>query len=248
MATLIDSLRRIEHLCDDFSDILKTGHVGEKERTASDFSMAERRISGKSDIAAPDCTEESLESLYACLKKCTGCILSRTRNNVVCGEGCTDCPEVMVIGEGPGENEDLMGRPFVGKAGQYLDKWLESVSLSRDTNTYITNIVKCRPPQNRDPMPSEKETCLPYLKKQIEIINPKTILCLGKPSSTLMTGKTDATMVSLRGRFFFYDSKIPMICTYHPAAVLRDPSLRRAVWEDLKKLAGFLNLEVKHAK
>ena len=186
----------------------------------------------------------SLEDLEKTVKSCTGCKLCKTRKNVVFGEGCTVKPLVMVIGEGPGENEDNTGRPFVGKAGEYLDQWLEAISLSRKTNTYITNIVKCRPPQNRDPEPDEKKACFDYLKTQIDMLSPKVILCLGRPASTLMTGIEDAPMGSIRGRFYFYNKSIPMICTYHPAAVLRDLSLKRAVWEDLKKLAQFLNLEI----
>ena len=151
-------------------------------------------------------------------------------------------PLVMVIGEGPGENEDLQGLPFVGKAGQYLDKWLAAIGLSRETNVYITNTVKCRPPQNRDPYPEEKTACFAYLKQQIALIRPASILCLGKPASTLMTGQPEASMNALHGRFFFHES-IPMICTYHPAAVLRDLSLKRPVWDDLKKLARYLGLE-----
>ncbi|MCF0237597.1 MAG: uracil-DNA glycosylase [Sphaerochaetaceae bacterium] len=175
-----------------------------------------------------------------CLK-CQRCKLSKTRNNVVFGEGVTDRPLVMVIGEGPGETEDITGRPFVGKAGQFLDTWLKAISLSRETNTYIANIVKCRPPQNRDPEIDEKENCFGYLKQQIALIKPQAILCLGKPASIKMTG-LEESMSTLHGKCHFYDG-IPTICTYHPAAVLRDMSLKRPVWEDLQKLARLLNLE-----
>lgn len=189
-------------------------------------------------------SDMSLDELKNAVSSCNKCKLCSTRKNVVFGEGCTVKPLVMVIGEGPGENEDITGRPFVGKAGEYLDQWLKAISLSRTTNTYIANIVKCRPPQNRDPELDEKRACYEYLKAQIRILSPKVILCLGKPASTLMTGIEDAPMGSIRGKFYFYDKSIPMICTYHPAAVLRDLSLKRAVWDDLKKLAQYLNLDL----
>lgn len=183
----------------------------------------------------------SFESLQRECISCTRCGLCKTRKNTVFGEGCAKDPIVMVIGEGPGETEDNTGRPFVGKAGQFLDKWLNAIELDRNTNVFITNIVKCRPPQNRDPLPEEKTACLPFLRQQIALIQPQAILCLGKPASTLMTQMQDATMATLHGRFFFYDG-VPMLCTYHPAAVLKDLSLKRQVWEDLKKLARYLGI------
>ena len=189
----------------------------------------------------------SMQSLITEALSCSRCNLCPTRKNVVFGEGCADRPTVMVIGEGPGEVEDNTGRPFVGPAGQYLDKWLKAIGLDRKTNVYITNIVKCRPPMNRDPLPEEKTACLPFLKQQIALIQPQSILCLGRPASSLMTGKMDAPIGTLRGRFFFFDG-IPMMCTYHPAAVLRDLSLKRPVWDDLKKLARYLGIEVAGSK
>ena len=185
----------------------------------------------------------SFSALLEDALKCKRCGLCETRNNVVFGMGCADRPLVMVIGEGPGENEDLQGLPFVGKAGQFLDKWLSAINLSREKDVYITNVVKCRPPQNRAPFEEESLQCFAYLKQQIELVQPKSILCLGKSASAMMTGQKEASMASLRGRFFFYDS-IPMLCTYHPAAVLRDLELKRPVWDDLKKLARYLVLEV----
>ena len=175
-----------------------------------------------------------------CLQ-CRKCALWETRTNVVFGVGRKDA-EVLFIGEGPGENEDLQGEPFVGRGGKLLDDMLKIIGLDRNENIYIANIVKCRPPQNRDPYPEEKTACFAFLKQQIALIRPAAILCLGKPASTLMTGQPEASMNALHGRFFFYES-IPMICTYHPAAVLRDSALKRPVWEDLKKLARYLGLD-----
>ena len=250
---LVSALERTDALMDSFMDVLKQD-FGPKEREHHDFSdVAAKIIPEEKPAETPEKPEVparkeddrmrmSYASLLADSAQCKRCGLCSTRNNVVFGTGCKDRPVVMVIGEGPGENEDLQGLPFVGKAGVYLDKWLAAISLSRDTNVYITNTVKCRPPQNRDPYPDEKSACNAYLKRQIQLVNPQAILCLGKPASTLMTGQSDATMGALRGRFFFYDG-IPMMCTYHPAAVLRDLSLKRPVWDDLKKLARYLGLQ-----
>ena len=253
-AALASALERTDSLMDGFMDVLKQD-FGPKEREKRDFSQVVSRIipeekpapAAPEPVSAAPVKEEddrlrmSYASLLADSSTCTRCGLCSTRHNVVFGTGCKDRPVVMVIGEGPGENEDLQGLPFVGKAGVYLDKWLAAISLSRDTNVYITNTVKCRPPQNRDPYPDEKSACNAYLRRQIQLVNPQAILCLGKPASTLMTGQPDAAMGALRGRFFFYDG-IPMMCTYHPAAVLRDLTLKRAVWDDLKKLARYLGL------
>ncbi len=247
---LTAALGKTDALFDSFQDVLRQDFSGNTHESR-DFSQTvakiipeEKPIAPSSDDLFPDEDERlhmSYQALCSDAMGCKRCQLCKTRTNVVFGTGCQDRPVVMVIGEGPGENEDLQGIPFVGKAGQYLDKWLAAISLSRETNVYITNTVKCRPPQNRDPYPEEKSNCFAFLKRQIEIIHPQSILCLGKPASTLMTGRPDATMGALRGKFFFYDG-IPMMCTYHPAAVLRDLSLKRPVWEDLKKLARYLGL------
>ncbi|MFP4114420.1 MAG: uracil-DNA glycosylase [Spirochaetales bacterium] len=154
------------------------------------------------------------------------------------GDGVLD-PLVMVIGEGPGADEDRRGLPFVGRAGQFLDKWLEAIDLDRNTNVYIGNIVKCRPPGNRDPRPNESETCLPYLREQIDLIRPRAILTVGRVSTGILVG-TNAGIGSLRGRTFYYNG-IPLIPTYHPSGVLRNPDLKRPVWEDLKRLRALID-------
>ena len=148
-------------------------------------------------------------------------------------------PDVMVIGEAPGGDEDVQGRPFVGKAGQYLDKWLSAIGLSRDTNCFIGNVIKCRPPANRDPQPDEIDACIPFLKRQIAIIKPKFILTVGRISSAVLSGQS-AGIGRLRGRTYNFEG-IPLIPTYHPSAVLRDPGLRAPVWEDLKRLKSELD-------
>ena len=257
---LSNALERTDELMDGFLDVLKQDFDG-KIHDRRDFSQTTLRLVPDEEPEKPEAEnlfgendepdDERLHMSYQALCSdamgCTRCQLCRTRTNVVFGTGCTDRPTVMVIGEGPGENEDLQGLPFVGKAGQYLDRWLAAISLSRETNVYITNTVKCRPPQNRDPYPDEKQACHAYLRQQIELVRPQAILCLGRPASTLMTGQTDSSMGALRGRFFFHEG-IPMICTYHPAAVLRDLSLKKPVWDDLRKLARYLGLETAGGK
>jgi uracil-DNA glycosylase family 4 len=163
---------------------------------------------------------------------CTRCALSMNRRRTVPGEGAMD-PAVLLVGEGPGEEEDATGRPFVGRSGQYLDTWLRPIGLER-SRCYIANCVKCRPPQNREPHPEEIKACLPFLERQIEALRPKSILCLGRIAAhTLLEISTGIS--GLRARLHSRKG-IPLVVTYHPSAVLRDPSLRRPVWEDLKLL------------
>ncbi len=172
------------------------------------------------------------------VRVCTRCALHEGRMQAVPGEGMLD-PLVMVVGEGPGADEDRRGLPFVGKAGQFLDRWLEAVDLDRRRNAYIGNVVKCRPPGNRDPRPEESDACLPYLREQIELIRPRTILTVGRVATGILVG-TKAGITSLRGRTFYFNG-IPLIPTFHPAAVLRSPDLKRPVWEDLKRLRALLD-------
>ena len=174
-----------------------------------------------------------LREIAEAISICENCDLCMRRNSTVPGEGILD-PLVMVIGEGPGADEDRLGRPFVGRAGQYLDKWLESIGLSREKNVFIANMVKCRPPDNRDPLPDEKAECIPYLQEQIEIIKPKSILALGRIAAQFLAGTTEG-ISRLRGNVYRYRD-IPLVATYHPSAVLRNENLRRPVWEDLKLL------------
>ena len=146
----------------------------------------------------------------------------------------------MIVGEGPGGDEDIKGIPFVGAAGQYLDKWLSAINLDRHRDCFIGNIVKCRPPGNRDPEPDEIYKCLPYLERQIALLKPDIILTLGRISGRILTGE-DSGIGRMRGRVYTYNG-IPVIPTYHPSAVLRYPEkYKRAVWEDLKKLRSELD-------
>jgi DNA polymerase len=171
---------------------------------------------------------------------CMKCGLSRTRTHTVFGEGDVDAG-VFFIGEGPGEMEDQTGRPFVGRAGQLLDKMIGGMGLRRE-QVFIANIVKCRPPDNRQPAPDEVETCTPYLVRQLEIIRPKVIVTLGLPSAKYML-KTRTSMGQLRGRWHDWRG-IRLMPTFHPAYLLRayTPENRRAVWDDLKKVMSVLGL------
>ena len=173
----------------------------------------------------------TLEELTAKIMRCTRCQLARTRNNVVPGIGVKN-PEVMVIGEGPGYDEDMKGEPFVGKAGILLDKMLNAINLDRHTNCYIANIVKCRPPQNRDPFPEEQNACISFLEAQIHILKPKMIMCMGRIAGQKLIN-SQAPMTQIHGKFFDYNG-IPIMATYHPSALLRNEELKRPAWEDLK--------------
>jgi DNA polymerase len=168
---------------------------------------------------------------------CTKCGLSVNRTLTVPGEGPLGAP-VLFVGEGPGGEEDRTGRPFVGAAGQYLDRWLAAIDLPRE-DCFIANCVKCRPPQNREPHPDEIAACLPYLARQIALVQPRVICCLGRISAQTLLGTT-ASLGQLRGKVH-ERLGIPVVVTYHPSAVLRDmASLRKPVWEDLKLLKSLL--------
>lgn len=176
---------------------------------------------------------DSLEKIGEEVRGCHKCRLSENRRNAVPGEGVSD-PKLMIIGEAPGAQEDSSGRPFVGRAGQYLDKWLNAIHLDRSRDVFIGNIIKCRPPDNRDPLPDETAACIPYLNRQLDIIKPRAILTLGRISTHILTGTTEG-IGKLHGRVFQFRG-VPLIPTYHPSAVLRNPVYRKPVWDDLQKL------------
>ncbi|MEY3385724.1 MAG: hypothetical protein RIR53_535 [Bacteroidota bacterium] len=174
----------------------------------------------------------TLEAFHADINGCMKCPLGATRTSFVFGSGNPDA-DIMVIGEAPGADEDAQGLPFVGRAGQLLTKILESIELRRD-DVYICNILKCRPPNNRKPLVGETDSCEPYLWKQIELIRPKFILCLGLTAAHTLLKSTE-TMSSLRGTLHDYQG-IKTLVTYHPAALLRNPEWKKLVWEDVKYL------------
>ena len=165
--------------------------------------------------------------------QCRKCALADTRTNVVFGAG-QNTAEVMLIGEGPGEQEDLQGEPFVGRAGQLLDEMLSLIGLSRQSNFYIANIVKCRPPQNRDPLNTEQDACIPWLEEQIALLQPKIIICLGRIAAQRLI-KPDFKITQEHGQWFRRgDAWITAI--YHPAALLRDPEKKPDTFVDLRAI------------
>ena len=164
---------------------------------------------------------------------CTACALASGRKHVVFGQGVA-APLVLVIGEGPGAEEDNQGLPFVGPSGKLLDRMLASIGLSREENCYIANVVKCRPPENREPAPDERLACMPWLDEQIRLLSPKVILCAGRTAAQAMLSTTEG-INKLRGRVHNRGG-IPLVATFHPSALLRDESLKRPAWEDLKVL------------
>ncbi len=196
---------------------------------------------GDRQPAPPD----TLSSIAGQIAGCRNCRLHRSRRKTVPGAG-SPRPVVLVVGEAPGGEEDRTGEPFVGNAGRYLDKWLgavkigsDGVSLSRKANIYITNLLKCRPPGNRDPEPDELDACWGFLERQIALLRPKAILTVSRFAAQRLTGQS-LGIGELRGKVYRYKS-IALVPTYHPSAVLRNPSLRAPVWEDLKHLRSVID-------
>ena len=172
------------------------------------------------------------DELYTECMSCQKCQLCETRHNVVFGEGARDA-EIMFIGEGPGEQEDLSGRPFVGRGGKFLDEMLAMIDLDR-SKIFIGNMVKCRPPKNRDPLPAEQEACIGYLRNQVALIRPKIIVCLGRIAAMKLI-KEDFKITKEHGQWF-EKAGVQMTAIFHPAALLRDPRKRPETYADLKEL------------
>jgi uracil-DNA glycosylase len=173
---------------------------------------------------------KSLEELNNLICNCMKCPLGDTRKNFVFGTGNPKA-DILILGEGPGAEEDEQGLPFVGRAGKLLNDILKAIKFERN-DVYIANIVKCRPPGNRTPSPVEMEKCMPYLKKQIDLVDPKLILCVGLTAAHGLLLNKD-TLTSLRGKVFEYEGRKVMV-TYHPAALLRNPNWKRGCWEDVQ--------------
>lgn len=191
--------------------------------------------------AHPASTAPDLDALDGLVRDCQRCGLCRSRTNTVFGVGDREA-DWMVIGEAPGADEDRLGEPFVGRAGQLLDAMLFAVGRSRRKGVFIANVLKCRPPDNRNPQPEEAANCLPYLRRQIELIAPKLILVVGKVAAHGLLD-TDASLASLRGRVHRYQAagvEIPVVVTYHPAYLLRTPLDKAKAWEDLRRAAAIL--------
>ena len=203
------------------------------------------------DSTASGHVAESLEKIAEQVHKCRLCELGSLRTHAVPGEGSPRA-RIMFVGEAPGADEDMQGRPFVGRAGQLLDRIIEACGLKR-SDVFICNILKCRPPDNRDPRPEEIISCLPYLQKQIEVVNPEVIVALGAHAARNLLN-TNLPIGQLRGRFSEYytgigQAPIKLMATYHPAYLLRSysPDNRKRVWEDMKKVLAELNIPIPQA-
>lgn len=178
----------------------------------------------------------NLDQLNSICQSCTNCKLHQTRTNVVFGQGDAKA-SLMFIGEGPGSQEDLTGIPFVGKSGQLLDKIFEAIDITRD-DIYIANIVKCRPPGNRNPMEQEMCACMPYLRHQVKLIHPRIIVCLGRVAAQKII-RPDFRITKEHG-IWTERKGYWLMATYHPSALLRDPSKKKDAWEDFKKIKAKL--------
>jgi len=190
-------------------------------------------VSETTDLFNSDLTGyKTLDELYENIHDCQKCSLGATRNKFVFGVGNPNA-DLMLIGEAPGADEDKQGIPFVGRAGKLLTDILKAINFERE-EVYIANILKCRPPNNRDPLPSEREVCKPYLFRQIELIKPKIILCLGKVASNVMLNNNDS-LTKMRSEDHELNG-IKLMVTYHPAALLRNPHWKKGTWEDVQKV------------
>ena len=226
LVNMSNEMQKLADFLNITSDFLGSGYKSEQK----DYNFKETTPTA---VSVP----QTIDLISEEIKACRNCSLGSTRLNAAPGEGVLQ-PLVMVIGEGPGEDEDKQGRPFVGKAGQLLDKMLLSINLSRNTNCFIANVIKCRPPNNRDPYPEETSACAHFLERQILLLKPKFILLTGKVAAHTLLKSTES-IGKLRGKFTELkvgSSLFPVLCTYHPSALLRDESYKRPAWEDLKLL------------
>lgn len=192
--------------------------------------LAIARPAGSDLFKKDPLAETTLEDVAQLVRACTRCGLHTDRTQAVPGEGPPDA-QLMVVGEGPGKNEDETGRPFVGQAGKLLDDILAAIECPRPT-VFIANIVKCRPPQNRKPAPDEAGACIPYLHRQIDLIRPKVLLAMGGTAAESLLGVRQS-LGSLRNKVHDFRG-IPLVVTYHPAALLRNPNWKRPTWDDVR--------------
>ena len=210
-----------------------------RELYGDELFLVSNPVSEKKDLQTKDLTfPADLDSFHQQIHKCQNCQLGQSRTKFVFGVGDPNA-SLVLVGEAPGEQEDLKGEPFVGRAGQLLDKILAAIDRSREKDVYICNVLKCRPPQNRDPRSDEVEQCEPYLIHQINLIQPKLIVALGR-----VAGKTllnvDNSLKSMRGILHNYHNT-PLIVTYHPAALLRNPNWKPETWKDFKWIRSMID-------
>lgn len=214
-----------------------------KSETVTDSQLTQKKDQKKEPAYQPDLAEsgekETLEEIRHDLGECTRCKLHEGRTNIVFGEGNPQA-RIVFVGEGPGRDEDQQGRPFVGRAGKLLTRIINAMGLKR-SDVYICNVVKCRPPNNRNPEPDEVAACEPFLLRQIRSIQPEVIICLGSVATSLLLKTKNVRMGNLRGQFHQYGNSKLMI-TYHPAALLRNPNFKKPVWEDMKIVMKELGL------
>ncbi len=199
--------------------------------------VPEGKLDEKRGLSNPMGRRTTLEDVRTELGECTRCPLHRSRTHIVFGEG-NPRAKLMFVGEGPGRDEDIQGRPFVGQAGGLLTKIIEAIKLTR-SDVYIANIVKCRPPENRAPVGVEISTCFPFLVKQIRVIGPRLIVALGTVAAQTLL-KTHEPISKSRGRFHDFDG-IPVMPTFHPAYLLRNPGMKRPVWRDMQMVQKTYN-------
>lgn len=204
-------------------------------------ALVSNKLESSSALVQPIHNEEDLNVIKEEMSICKKCVLFECRHNVVFGEG-NPKTELMFVGEGPGEDEDTTGRPFVGKAGELLDKIIVAMGLSRES-IYIANVVKCRPPGNRNPSDEEITACATYLKRQIFAIRPKVIVSLGAIASSFFSG-SKIKISSIRGSFFEWNN-IKIMPTFHPSYLLRNPSDKKLVWHDVQKVMEYLDYNKK---
>jgi len=221
------------------------GKEENKSKSTSEYNMVkdDKKIIKITDQAENFDPGEKLtiEEIREDLGECTRCKLHKTRNKIVFGDGNPNA-RLVFVGEGPGRDEDEQGLPFVGRAGKLLTKIIEAMGLTRQ-DVYICNVVKCRPPGNRNPEADEVAACEPFLFKQIRSISPEVIVCLGSVATSLLLKMKQPRMGDLRGKFHEYLNSKLMI-TYHPAALLRNPNFKKPVWEDMKLVLKELNLPI----
>lgn len=203
-----------------------SGHASKTRGGPSDSTGGD---SSPGNGALPASYGELREEALSCRK----CSLAETRTQVVFSDGNPKA-QLMVVGEAPGAREDKTGKAFVGPAGKFLDLLLASIGLSREDSVYICNVLKCRPPGNRNPLPKEIEACTPYLRRQIELISPRAILAVGSFAAQFLTGQ-DSALGKIRGEVYNYQG-VPVVVTYHPAALLRNSGYTRPTWDDLQLL------------
>jgi len=218
------------------NELIKTTHQMKKRLELERFFAEDFFITKTNTKNISSDKNKQIAELYAHVENCKQCSLYSSRTNLVFGSGNLDA-ELIFVGEAPGRDEDLQGKPFVGAAGALLTKIIEAMKLKRE-DVYITNVLRCRPPGNRNPLPDEVISCKPYLVELLEIIKPRVICTLGKFAAHALLNET-APISRLRGRFFDFHG-ITLLPTYHPAYLLRNPEDKKLVWEDMKKIMKFL--------